>query len=505
MHLNKKVVFNSVANPTEATDKILKGVNALCDCVKQTLGPKGRNFLLEKGLKITNDGISIAKEIQMEDEAEDLALRITREVAVKTNDEAGDGTTTSLTLAQAILKEALRLLPGKKLAGQKSAMQVRDQIGREFQEVEEKLKAMATPITTKEELINVAKVSSELDGLAELIGSTQWDLGVGGTILAEESNDQKDSVERINGIRFDNGFGTSLIMNNKEKQRLEANDVHVIMTNFTFKDLNPLQVVLNQMVKAGWNDIAIVGRAFTNEAVQLCMQNHQSGVRIYPINAPYINQAQVMEDLASVLGGTFYNEEKHNLEDMQLGDIGFAKRVLCYRFSAIFTGKSDEQSEIRISIRLEELKKEQTGEESIFAKKQLEARIGQLTNGFAILNVGALSEVDRRYKYDKAEDAINSVKSALEEGTVPGAGLAFKQISDEMPDGAILKRPLLSIHQQIMDNAGEVFEIEPWVRDSVKVNRVALKYACQVAADLATACGVIANEFPSKLDNLLKK
>ncbi len=496
----KKIVsYNSLDNPTEATDRILRGVNALCDCTKQTLGPWGRNFLLEKGLKITNDGISIAKEIQADDEIEDLSLRMVREVAVKTNDEAGDGTTTAITLAQAILKEAIRLLPGKKLAGQKSVVQIRKQIAEECEKVIQELKKMATPIKSKEELINVAKVSSEMEDLAELIGTAQWELGKEGTVMAELTNDSTDSVEKTKGIRFDNGFGTSLMMNNLEKQRLEIDNVRVIMTNHTFQDLNSLRTLLDQMVKNQWRDIVIIGRAFTNEAIQLCMQNHKTGVRVYPINAPYVNQVEILEDLASVLGGKFYNEERDNLEEIQLTDVGFAKRVICSRFSAIFTGKENANE------RIKKLKETLKGEESVFEKKNIEARIAQLTDGFAVINVGALSEIDRKYKYDKAEDAINSVKSALQEGTVPGAGLAFKSISENMPDDAILKRPLLSIYNQIMANAGEDFEVESWVRNSLKVERVALQNACQIAADLATTGGAVAAKFPPELDSLLKK
>lgn len=493
MHLNKVVAIDTIDNPTSAQDRIMRGVNFICDAVKQTLGPWGKNFLLEKGLKITNDGISIAKEIQMKDEIEDLALRIVREVAVKTNEEAGDGTTTALTLAQAILKKALFLLPGKKLKGQKSAVQIRKQINEECAAVVKHLGEMATPIKTKEELVNVAMVSSEMEDMAKMIAETQWELGPDGVIIPEESNDTGISIERVNGVRFDNGFGTSLMMNNLEKQRLEVKDVHVIMTNYTIKDLNPLKPVLDQMVKNRWTDIVIIARAFTDETVKLCMENHKAGVKLYPINAPYVNQAQVMEDLAAVLGGTFINSEKQNLEDVQISDVGFAEKVLCYRFSAIFTGAGQKD---RIEKRLEDLKREREGEESSFARKQLDQRISQLTNGFAILNVGALSATDRKYKYDKAEDAVNSVRSALQEGTVPGAGLAFKQISEGMSEDNILKVPLKAVYDQIMANAGEEIEVEPWVRNSVKSDRVALQNACQIAADLATTCGAVANEFP---------
>ena len=496
MHINKIVSCNSIINPTEATDKIMRGIDFLANCTKQTLGPWGRNFLIEKGLKITNDGISIAKEIQLKDEIEDLGLRVARNAAVKTNDEVGDGTTTSLVLVQAILKEIVKLLPGKQLAGRKSVIEIRKQIAKERKEVVEKLKEFATPIKTKEELIDVARVAVEDRELAELIGSTQWELGPEGTLIVEPTNDLNDSVEKINGIRFDNGFGTSLMMNNKEKQRLEVKNVQVIMTNYTFHDLNPVKSLLDQMVKNNMKNIVIVARAFTDEAIQICMKNHEVGVKIYPINAPYVNQGEVMRDLQAVLGGTYFNQEERTLEEMQVSDLGFAEEVWSYRFSAIFTGVKDERADERIKNRVIDLRKSLKGEESVFMKKEIETRISQLTNGFSLIKIGALSDEERKYKLDKAEDGVNTVKSALEEGTVKGAGLAFKEISDGMTDDYILKRPLLSINQQIFSNAGEIFEIEPWVKDSVKVVRVAFENACEIAANLATACGAVAAERP---------
>ena len=502
--VRRVVSINNLNNPIEAQEKVLRGVNFLCDAVKLTLGPFGKNFLLEKGLKVTNDGITIAKELRLNDEIEDLGLRFAREAAVKTNDVAGDGTTTVLTLLQAILKEIIRLLPGKTFAGKKSVIAVRKQVSEECKDVIEKLKAMVTPIKSKEELIQVARVSVEDEKLAELIGSAQWDLGPDGTLLAEVSNDIEDSVERVSGIRFDNGFGTSLIMNNKEKQRLEASNVQVIMTNFTFQDLNPIKKIIDELLRNNLREIVIVGRAFTQDAINLCMKNFEAGVKLYPINAPYVNQGEIMRDLQAVLGGKFYDQENTSLEDMQLSDIGFAKRVECSRFSAILTGKDDIESKIRITERLKELEDSVKGEESIFQKKAIQARISQLKNGLAIVKVGGLTEADRSYKYDKVEDVVSAVKAALQEGTVPGAGLAFKQIAETMPDTAILKRPLLAPYQQIMINAGENFEVESWVRDPLKVERVALENACSIAATLSTVGGVSANEFPKPLNSLLK-
>lgn len=508
-HIKKIVSINSLANPTEAQDRILRGAYFLCDAVKQTLGIYGRNFLLEKGLKITNDGLNIAKEITLNDEIEDLGLRIAREAAIKTADEVGDGTTTALTLTQSILKEIVRLMPGKNLAGKKSILEIRKQVKAEKEEVIKKLKEMATKIQSKEELIEVARVAVEDERLAELIGSTQWDLGEDGNIIAEESNDTEDSIERINGIRWDNGFGTSLVVNNQEKQRLEVENVKVILTNYTFQNFAQMKSLLDNLVRSGHREIAIIARAFTDEAIRLCMENHKVGIKVYPLNAPFVNQGEIMRDIASVIGGKYYDQENSTLEDMTIDDVGTAKKLICQRFSAIITGEREEVegaiTNTRISERIKELKKSIKGEESIFQKKAIETRISQLTNGFALLKIGSTSDADRKYKYDKAEDAVNAVRSALQEGVVPGAGLATKKIAEDMPDTSIIKKALVAPYQQIMANAGEVFEIPNWVKNSVKVERVALENACETALNLATAGGAIASERPKPLDKLFNR
>ena len=493
-HINKVVSVNNLKNPTEAQDKVLNGVNFLCDAVKSTLGPYGRNFLLEKGLKVTNDGISIAKQIQLKDEIEDLAVRVARQAAEKTNDTAGDGTTTALTLIQALLKEIVRLLPGKKLAGKKSIMQIRAEVSKECADTIEKLKAMAVPVKTKEDLIRVAEVAVEDKNLAKLIAEAQWELGPEGTLVPEEVNELTDSVEKIIGLRFDNGFSTSLTINNQEKQRLEVQKVKVIMTNYVFDTIEPVKQVLDELVRANYRDIVIIGRAFSQTAILECMNNHKGGIRLYPMNAPYVNQTQVMKDLQAVLGGVYFDQEESELESMTIKDVGFAEKVVGQRYSAVFTGKKDEQSETRISHRVKVLKDEMKGEGSQFAKRALEARIAQLENGFGLVKIGALTENDRKYKFDKAEDAINAVKWALKEGTVRGAGLAYKEISDAMPEDSILKEPLLAPYKQIQANAGQEFVIEDWVRNSLKTEVTALENACQIALDLATVGGAVATE-----------
>lgn len=497
----KIVSINTTENPSEAFDRVMRGVNLLADAVRTTLGPWGRNFILEKsGGRITNDGISIAREIQSKDEIEDLAIRIVRESAIKTNEEAGDGTTTATTLTQAILKEAGRLIARKNVMAKESVMSIRKRIETECARAILKLESMATPIETKEQLVEVARVSVEDEELATLIGEAQWDLGKDGIIVVEETPEFTCSIERVHGIRIDNGLGTSMVMNDQERQRLVLDDVPVILTNYTLQSLVPIIHIIQALVDQGKQDIVIVARAFSSEAIRLCMENHKNGIRMYPLQAPYTNQREVMKDLAAVLGGRYIHDEDSTLEEMTIMDVGVAKKIVGYRYSAIFTGNNDTEA------RLSTLKKELEGEPSAFAKKELEKRIAQLENGFALLKIGSTSDIDRKYRFDKAEDAVNAVRSAFQQGTVPGAGLAYKAISDELEEGAILKRPLLAPYQQIMVNGGITeadFKVEPWVRNSVKVERVALLNACRIAQDLVTVGGAVAQERPKPIDQLL--
>lgn len=476
----------------EARDEVIKGANYLASAVKPTLGPFGSNALLEKKNRITNDGVSIAREISLKDEIQNRGLTVLREAAIKTNDIAGDGTTTAIILAQAILEQAVQNLPTEAvIKGKMNPPEMIRKIEEERKEVEAKLIEMKEEITSKEQLISSARVSVEDDELAEFIGSTQWDLGKEGVILVEETAALKNSIEKVSGIRIDNGFGTSLAINNQEKQSLELENVAVLYTNNTISSLIPIKVLLDRFLEKQKNSnletrLVIIARAFTQRAIGDCELNAKSGFHIFPINAPYVNQVEIMKDLEAVLGGKFINADENKIDTTTLEAIGFATKIVAKRFDAIFTGQESEESKKKIELRVDELKKALTGEVSDFEKKMLESRISQLTSGFGLLKIGATSEVERRYKKDKADDAVNAVKAALEEGVVPGAGLAFKQISDSLPDSYILKRPLRTIHDQIIFSSPPGFKVEDWVKDPVKVLRVALEKACSVASVLAS-------------------
>jgi chaperonin GroEL len=495
-----------VESGTRARNKLATGADKLANLVKGTLGPFGYNIFLDKNNKVTNDGAKIANEVVFDDELENRGAIALREVTTKTNDEVGDGTTTSITLAQAIYQAAVRQLSDEERQkfGSVTPAQLIKQIETERAEITDKLVAMSEPITTEAQLINSAIVSVEDKELGKLIGEAQFALGPTGILIAEETTDRECSVENVRGVRIDNGVGTGIIFNDAERQCLDVENTFVILTSHTIEDFRAIEPILKQIFSKPGNQLAIVARAFSSNAIRLCLENINGGNKIFPLNAPYVDQADVMKDMSAVLGATYFHDEGSHLEDMQMSDVGFATRVRATRFDAIFTGVEDERATDRVNARVKELEEKFKGSPSIFEKRNLESRIAQLSKGFGIVKVGSSSDLERKRLFDKCEDAVNAVRAAYQEGVVPGAGLAFKTISDSLPDTYLLKRPITAIYEQIMSTAPTGWVVEDWVKDPVKVLRIALKNACTAAATFATAGGVITAKNPPKLDDLLK-
>lgn len=503
----RKIIVTGVP----ARQQLATGAMALYKAVAATAGPYGKNFFLDKKDKITNDGVTIAREFQLQNEVQNRGCKAIREAAIKTVDQVGDGTTTAIILAYKIYEECARFLGKEGVIGQKTSAELIRQIDSEKEEIIEKLIALAQPILTKEELIASATVAVEDTELGKLLGETQWDLGKEGYILAEKTAERVSSIERVHGIRIDNGFGTSQIINNQEKQTLEVTDEQmktgIILTSHTIKtleDWNVLMKIFEPAFKGGYRQIVVVARAWTDETVSYCLQNINKGsLKIYPLSGPYTDMQERFKDLAAVTGATFYDSESSELGDIFLSGIGGIERVTARRMEALIAGKNDEKSEARIDTRVKELEEKEKGSESDFEKKNLAERIAQLKNGFAIAKVGSFSDMERERLYDKCEDGVHAVRAAFQEGTVKGAGLAFKEISDALPDTYLLKRPLRAVNEQIMSLAPADFVVEDWVRDPVKVCRIALENACAAASAFATAEGVITEEFPKRLDELL--
>lgn len=492
----------------EAREALERGADALAKAVGSTLGPFGLNFFLDKKDTITNDGVSIAREFQLSDELENRGVKAIREAALKTVDEAGDGTTTSIVLANEIYKAAKRFLGKTNVAAQKRPSEIVKQIQKECEEVIAKLKERATPITSKEQLVQSATVSTEDPELGKLIGEAQWELGEDGVLIVEDSNDKTCSVERVTGLRLDNGFGSSGVVNNQEKWQMEVENCAILLTTFTIKtsqDFSQLLKAIEPALKAGITDIVVVARAWTDETINFCLQNIQRGAGIYPLNAPYENMTERMKDLAAVTGATFYDSESSELSDIMQSGLGKAQKVIGRRMESIIEGVVNEKTKESVQKRIESLKETRDGSESSFEKASLSKRIAQLENGFAIVRVGSPSDMEKRRVLDKADDAIHAVKASLQEGTIKGAGLEAYEIAKELPDTYLLKRPLMSIYEQIMHTAPEGFVVEEWVRDPLKVWRVALTHACSAAASFATAEGVITEKFPTEMQEFFKQ
>lgn len=500
----KKILVTGV----EARKKLTEGARKLSEAVMITLGPFGRNFFIQKGNKVTSDGVTVAREVVLDDEIEELGASAIREAAVRTVDQVGDGTTTAVTLAWHIYQSASKYLSRDAVLGQKTPSEVVEQIEREKNEVIEKLIKMAKPVETKEELIESASIASANRDLGTLIGTTQWELGKEGILLAEKSAERTSSVDRVHGIKIDNGFGTSQVVTNHEKQTLEVEDAKVLLTTHSIKTLEDFQKVMEVakvVVKGGQAKLVVIARAWTDETIFYCLKNINEGsVKIYPISAPYENMTEKMKDIKAVLGGTFFDSDSKDLNAVDFYDLGDVKRLSAKRMEAIITGKEGAMTNARIQTRVQELKDELKGSVSEFDKTHLTGRISQLLDGFAIINVGSNFTPERARLFDRAEDAIGATRAAFQEGTVPGAGLALKEVSDSLPNDSILKAPLKEVYLRITNSAPKDWKIKDSVRDPLKVLRIALENACVAAASFATAEGASAFKTPSDLEEMFK-
>lgn len=498
--MSKKISITGI----DARIKAVEGVKKVAEPIKSTMGPFGLNFLLEKGNKITNDGYLISAELcgTLEDEFERRGALVAHEASAKTNEMVGDATSTAWALTDAIIKEAIRFLPTKDtIKAKKKPSEIIQLIKQGKEEILKLLEPTIQKIENKEELIKSALVSVEDEEISKLLGEMQWELGPEGRIITEEVNDFESSIERVKGMKLDNGFSSTNMVTNPEKGSLELVDVPVLLTNYTFdvKEITDLKAtVFSHLIANKKMCVLLVGRAFTQAAIQLCNQSLSSGFAIFPVNAPYVNQNQIMHDLEAILGGRYINTEEVPLSDTYVTDVGFARRVEAKQFGSIVTGHDDEKSGERITARVEKLTKELKAEQSEFGKRMLEERIAQLSNGFAILKIGSQSLTNRKRLKDKCDDAVNSVRLALKGGTVKGAGLAFKEISDQLSEDNILKRPIRSIYDQIISSAPEDFIIEDWVRDPFLTLKAALENACDFAGAFATTNGIITTKDKSE-------
>ncbi len=496
---------------TEARELAFKGADKVGSAVESSMGPAGMNLLTEKGNTTTNDGMKISQFLSasLENEFERRGALYQHAGSVKVEQLVKDSTSAYFSLSKGIRKALLQYLPSKNVPiALKPVSELRKILKKEYDEVCAKLKEGAKQIESREELVKSALVSVEDEELAEMIGGMQWDLvqATGdGIIKPQETAEYESSIERTSGIHMDNGFATALLINNPEKESLELENVSVMLTNYVIDSLDSIAPLLVDLKRQNKIYVAIFARAFTQEAMKQISEWGMKGMAIFPVNAPFTNQSQVFLDLAAVTGANYITDETKGLELINTKDIGFSKSISCGRNESFVSGAGDENEAERVKARVETIEKDLKATNSEFYKETLKERIAGLKGAYAILKVGSLTETDRKRKADKCDDAVGAVRNALKSGTVKGAGIAFKEVADTLPDDYILKEPLYSINRQIMNTMPEGYVVPEWVRDPYISLVTALEIAIENSLNLSNVMGQDVTANPDKLSELLKK
>lgn len=495
--MKKKIMLTGAP----AVKKLKDGVDRVVDAVKLTLGPSGRNFasgVRGGAVRVSNDGVSLAREIEGRDEFEQVGVRAAQDAMGRANDIAGDGSSTTGVLMQSIFDT---MVGDPETISAISPLSKFKQAKEEGAFVVEALNKMAVPVLDVDHLKRIVEVSVEDPALAAMIAEANWKVGKEGTLLAEESNQKEDTVEYINGVRIDNGYGSSELANNPAKMSLEISDVHVLVTDYTMntiKKMEALTPVMKQLMAQGTRGVAIIARGWDVTAIGICKKNIEAGFNIWPLSAPYEDHDEVMQDLAAVTGAKLIKSNERNLDTIQLSDFGMSPKISATRYEGIVAGVTgDERVNGLVEARVARIRDMLTGQISPFEKKSLDRRLSQLTGGTALLKIGAETEQERKYRKDKVDDAINASKAALNDGVVPGAGQTLMKIASMLED--TVSKPLLADalrapYLQIIANAGGVFEIPDWVEDPVMVVRVAFEKALSIAGSLATTEILVTHE-----------
>lgn len=482
----------------KARTAYFKGADTVADAVIASIGIFGLNLATEKGKKTTNDGFLISKSIAvaLQNEFERQGALMQHEICERTNNEVADATSTTIALSKGIRKELLKYLPSEtRFVSAKSVEQLHQELEKERFFVVEELKKDVKTIETKEDLIKSALVAVENEQLAKLIGETQWELGQEGRLIPEEVNETECSVEKIDGILLDNGYASSLSINNHKDQSLTLEGGYILLTNHQVREehLNeggPIRNLIIMMTAAGMNSLVIMSQAFTPKALEILANiTNNTPFKIYCVNSPYVNQKQLLLDIESVTGGKAILQEDTPLDEVTVMHLGKFSKMKMRIMGGVIAG-IEENKELKEK-RIAQLKEELAGSQSFYDKRNLENRIAALNGKLAFLKIGAYLEQDRERLKDKADDAVVSIRNAWKGGTVKGGGLAFKEISDKLPNESLLKQPLQIIYNQIIKSAPEGFKIEDWVRDPYITLETALKNACEGSIAMSRIFGSV--------------
>jgi len=448
----------------EARKRLKLGVDKLADAVKVTLGPKGRNVILDKGFgspTITNDGVSIAKEIELEDKIENLGAEIIKEVASKTNDVAGDGTTTAVVLAQAIVSKGF-----KNVAAGANPLALRRGIEKASVMVVEELKKLSKPIASKEEMVQVATISAEDKEMGKLIADVLEEAGKEGVVTIEESKTFGISKEVVKGLQFDKGYIAPYMVTDPERMEAVIEDAYILITDKKISSLQDILPILEKVAKSGKKDLVIIADDVDGDALATLVVNKLRGVfNGLAVKAPGFGdrRKEMLEDIAIVTGGTVISDEKGLvLEKTDLDMLGKARKVVSTKENTTIIDGEGEKA--KIEARIKQIKMEIERSDSDFDKEKLQERLAKLAGGVAVIKVGAATEVEQKAKQHKAEDALSATKAAIAEGIVPGGGVALLRASraletvklegDEQIGVQILKEALEEPLKRIAFNAG---------------------------------------------------
>ena len=526
----KQVIFDE-----DVKKSLKKGVDTVANAVKVTLGPRGRNVVLDKGFgapTITNDGVSIAKEISLKDKFENMGAEIIKEVANKTNDLAGDGTTTATVLTQALVTEGL-----KRTNLGVNAMAVRSGMEQAAGDVVEALHSMATQISDQNEIKQVATISAESEEIGEKIAEMIEQVGKDGVVTVEESQSFGIETELTEGMEFDKGYVSPYMITNPERMEAEFKDAHILITDKKISSVQEILPLLEKLAQGGKKELVIIADDVEGEALATFVVNKlKGGFSVLAVKAPGYGDRKkdMLEDIAVTTGGTVVSEEVGmKLEEAELDVLGSAGRVVSTKDKTLVVDGKGEKSDI--DARVDSLKAQLTQTDSKFDKEKLEERIAKLGGGVAVLKVGAATETEMKYLKLKIEDAVNATKAAIEEGIVPGGGtslvkasaavaadLAKKELSDDQMVGYQIVLKALEVPlKQIAMNAGKddgsvivenvksgagnagydakndvIVEdmIKEGIIDPVKVERSGVQNAVSAAGVLLTAEAAVADE-----------
>ncbi|WGH25569.1 MAG: chaperonin GroEL [Candidatus Shikimatogenerans bostrichidophilus] len=529
----KKITFN-----IDARDKLKRGVDALANAVKVTLGPKGRNVVLQKsfgGPHITKDGVTVAKEIELNDPIENLGAQIVKEVASKTNDIAGDGTTTATLLAQIIIKEGL-----KNVAAGANPIDLKRGIDKAVKYIVKNLREQSKKVgTNNEEIKQVATISANNDEeIGKLIAEAFKRVGKNGIITVEEAKGLETTIKVVEGMQFDRGYQSPYFVTNTEKMIAELDNPLILLCDKKISAMKEIIHVLEIIAKHG-KSLLIISEEIDGEALATLIVNKIRGtLNVVAVKSPGFGDRKklILEDIAVLTGGNVISEERgYKLNKINIDDLGKCEKVTVDKDNTIIVNGYGNKNEIKN--RIKELKKQIKKSTSEYEKEKLQERLAKLAGGIAVLYVGAATEVEMKEKKDRVEDALNATRAAIEEGIVAGGGVALiRAISvldkiegknqEEKTSFLIMKKALQEPLKQIVENSGKegsivvykIYENEKdfgydakigkyrkmlsaGIIDPTKVTRVALENAASVAGMLLTTeCVITDNKKEEKVN-----